>query len=70
METRIPGDTSFDTHFLGETSLEEQYPLFYTPISWSAIFAGLVTALATSICLSFLVTALGLSQVDLTSSSP
>ncbi|EJF82570.1 TIGR04086 family membrane protein [Candidatus Bartonella washoeensis] len=70
METRIPGDTSFDTHFLGETSLEEQYPLFYTPISWSAIFAGLVTALATSICLSFLVTALGLGQVDLTSSSP
>ncbi|WP_406604183.1 DUF3792 domain-containing protein [Bartonella gliris] len=70
METRIPGDAPFDTHFLEETSLEEQYPLFYTPISWSAIFAGLVTALATSICLSFLVTALGLSQVDLYSSSP
>ncbi|CAF26467.1 TIGR04086 family membrane protein [Bartonella quintana] len=70
METRIPEDTPFDTHFLGETSLEEQYPLFYTPISWSAIFAGLVTALATSICLSFLVAALGLSQMDFSSSSP
>ncbi|GAA5108416.1 TIGR04086 family membrane protein [Bartonella jaculi] len=70
METRIPGETSFDTHFLGETSLEEQYPLFYTPISWSAIFAGLVTALATSICLSFLVAALGLSQMNFTSSTP
>ncbi len=70
METRIPGDTSFDTHFLGETSLEEKYPFFHTPISWSAIFAGLVTALATSICLSFLVAALGLSQMDFTSSTP
>ncbi|EJF81167.1 TIGR04086 family membrane protein [Bartonella doshiae] len=70
METRIPEDTPFDTHFLGETSLEERYPLFHTPISWSAILAGVVTALATSICLSFLVTALGLSQIDLTSSAP
>lgn len=70
METRIPEDTPFDTHFLGETSLEKEYPLFYTPISWSAIFAGLVTAFATSICLSFLVAALGLSQMDFTSSTP
>ncbi|EJF76032.1 DUF3792 family protein [Bartonella alsatica] len=70
METRIPEETPFDTHFLRETSQEEQYSLFYSPISWSAIFAGLVTALATSICLSFLVTALGLSQIDLYSSSP
>ncbi|WP_455465718.1 DUF3792 domain-containing protein [Bartonella sp. B39] len=70
METRIPIETSFDTHFLGESSLEEKYPLFYTPISWSAIFAGLVTSLATSICLSFLVAALGLSQMDFTSSTP
>ncbi|WP_375694683.1 DUF3792 domain-containing protein [Bartonella sp. AC158YNML] len=70
METRIPEDTPFDTNFLGETSLEEKYPFFHTPISWSAIFAGLVTALATSICLSFLVAALGLSQMDFTSSSP
>ncbi|WP_455477682.1 DUF3792 domain-containing protein [Bartonella sp. B41] len=70
METRIPGDTSFDTHFLEETSLEDQYPLFHIPISWSAIFAGLVTALATSICLSFLVAALGLGHFDLYSSSP
>ncbi|WP_375659644.1 DUF3792 domain-containing protein [Bartonella sp. MR30HLJHH] len=70
METRIPEDTPFDTNFLGETSLEEKYPFFHTPISWSAIFAGLVTALATSICLSFLVAALGLSQMDFTSSTP
>ncbi|WP_455479094.1 DUF3792 domain-containing protein [Bartonella sp. B23] len=70
METHIPGETSFDTHFLGETSSEEKYPLFYTPISWSAIFAGLVTAIATSICLSFLVAALGLNQIDFSSSSP
>ncbi|CAK02168.1 TIGR04086 family membrane protein [Bartonella tribocorum] len=70
METRIPENTPFDTNFLGKTSLETEYPFFQTPISWSAIFAGLVTALATSICLSFLVTALGLSQIDFTSSSP
>ncbi|WP_034989446.1 TIGR04086 family membrane protein [Bartonella senegalensis] len=70
METRIPKAPPFDTHFLEETSLEEQYPLFHTPISWSAIFAGVVTALATSICLSFLVAALGLSQMDFTSSTP
>ncbi|ENN94487.1 TIGR04086 family membrane protein [Bartonella vinsonii] len=70
METRIPEDTPFDTHFLGETSLETEYPFFQTPISWSAIFAGLVTALATSICLSFLVAALGFSQMDFTSSTP
>ncbi|WP_375693779.1 DUF3792 domain-containing protein [Bartonella sp. AP88HLJMH] len=70
METRIPENTPFDTNFLGETSLEEKYSLFHTPISWSAIFAGLVTALATSICLSFLVAALGLSQMDFTSSTP
>ncbi|WP_208442454.1 TIGR04086 family membrane protein [Bartonella raoultii] len=70
METRIPEDTPFDTHFLGETSLETDYPFFQPPISWSAIFAGLLTALATSICLSFLVTALGLSQMDFTSSTP
>ncbi|WP_375610873.1 MULTISPECIES: DUF3792 domain-containing protein [unclassified Bartonella] len=70
METRIPENTPFETNFLGETSLEEKYSLFHTPISWSAIFAGLVTALATSICLSFLVAALGLSQMDFTSSTP
>ncbi|WP_455481710.1 YrzE family protein [Bartonella sp. B35(2025)] len=70
METRIPGDTSFDTHFLKETSLEEQYPLFHIPISWSAIFAGLVTTLASLICLSFLIAALGLTQIDFYSSSP
>ncbi|MCZ2159202.1 TIGR04086 family membrane protein [Bartonella sp. 220] len=70
METRIPEDTPFDSHFLGETSLETDYPFFQTPISWSAIFAGLVTALATSICLSFLVAALGLGQMDFNSSTP
>ncbi|WP_455478023.1 DUF3792 domain-containing protein [Bartonella sp. B10] len=70
METRIPGDISFDTHFLKEPSLEEQYPLFHVPISWSAVFAGLVTTLASSICLSFLVAALGLTQIDFYSSSP
>ncbi|WP_375624426.1 MULTISPECIES: DUF3792 domain-containing protein [unclassified Bartonella] len=70
METRIPEDTPFDTNFLGDRSLETKYPFFHTPISWSAIFAGLVTALATSICLSFLVAALGLSQMDFTSSTP
>lgn len=70
METRIPEDTSFDTNFLGETSLETKYSFFHTPISWSAIFAGLITALAVSICLSFLIAALGLSQMDFTSSSP
>ncbi|WP_273755440.1 DUF3792 domain-containing protein [Bartonella sp. MM73XJBT.G] len=70
METRIPEDTPFDTHFLGEQSLETEYPFFQPPISWSAIFAGLVTALATSICLSFLVAALGLGQMDFTSSTP
>ncbi|WP_208441473.1 TIGR04086 family membrane protein [Bartonella raoultii] len=70
METRIPEDTPFDTHFLGKTSLETDYPFFQPPISWSAIFAGLLTALATSICLSFLVAALGLSQMDFTSSNP
>ncbi|PIT69740.1 DUF3792 family protein [Bartonella tribocorum] len=70
METRIPENTPFDTNFLGHKSLETEYPFFQTPISWSAIFAGLLTALATSICLSFLVAALGLSQMDLTSSSP
>ncbi|WP_273758463.1 TIGR04086 family membrane protein [Bartonella sp. AU55XJBT] len=70
METRIPENTPFDTNFLGQTSLETEYPFFQTPISWSAIFAGLVTALATSICLSFLIGALGLSQMDFTSSSP
>ncbi|UNF41743.1 TIGR04086 family membrane protein [Bartonella krasnovii] len=70
METRIPEQTPFDTNFLGETSLETKYSFFHTPISWSAIFAGLVTALAVSICLSFLIAALGLSQMDFTSSSP
>ncbi|MET3590547.1 uncharacterized protein YukE [Bartonella silvatica] len=70
METRIPKDTPFDTNFLEETSIETEYPFFHTPISWSAILAGLVTALATSICLSFLVTALGFSQMDFTSSTP
>ncbi|GAA4667689.1 TIGR04086 family membrane protein [Bartonella pachyuromydis] len=70
METRIPEDTAFNTHFLGETSLETDYPFFQPPISWSAIFAGLLTALAASICLSFLVAALGLSQMDFTSSNP
>ncbi|KEC54747.1 TIGR04086 family membrane protein [Bartonella koehlerae] len=70
METRIPEDTPFDTHFLEKASLEEQYSLFHPPISWSAIFAGLVTALSTSICLSFLVAAFGLSKMDFTSSTP
>ncbi|EJF84892.1 TIGR04086 family membrane protein [Bartonella rattimassiliensis] len=70
METRIPEDTQFDTHFLGKTSLETKYPFFHTPISWSAIFAGLVTTLATSICLSFFIAALGLSQIDFTSTTP
>ncbi|QEE12645.1 TIGR04086 family membrane protein [Bartonella krasnovii] len=70
METRIPEDTPFDSHFLEKTSLETDYPFFQPPISWSAIFAGLLTALATSICLSFLVAALGLSQMDFTSSNP
>ncbi|WP_254493848.1 DUF3792 domain-containing protein [Bartonella sp. B1099] len=70
MKTRIPEKTPYDTNFLGETSLETEYSFFQPPISWSAIFAGLVTALATSICLSFLVGALGLSQMDFTSSSP
>ncbi|UNE53809.1 TIGR04086 family membrane protein [Bartonella machadoae] len=70
METRIPEDTPFDSHFLGETSLETDYPFFQPPISWSAIFAGLITALATSICLSFLVAALGFNQMDFTSSTP
>ncbi|WP_208439243.1 TIGR04086 family membrane protein, partial [Bartonella tribocorum] len=70
METRIPEDTSFDTNFLEEESLETKYSFFHTPISWSAIFAGVVTALAISICLSFLIAALGLSQMDFTSSSP
>ncbi|WP_139412234.1 TIGR04086 family membrane protein [Bartonella mastomydis] len=70
METRIPEKTPFDTNFLEETSLETKYSFFHTPISWSAIFAGLVTALAVSICLSFLIAALGLSQMDFTSSSP
>ncbi|WP_273758629.1 YrzE family protein [Bartonella sp. AU55XJBT] len=70
METRIPEKTPFDTNFLEETSLDTKYSFFHTPISWSAIFAGLVTALATSICLSFLIAALGLSQMDFTSSSP
>ncbi|PIT68158.1 TIGR04086 family membrane protein [Bartonella tribocorum] len=69
METRIPENTPFDTNFLGETSLETEYSFFQTSISWSAIFAGLLTALATSICLSFLVGALGLSQMDFTSST-
>ncbi|WP_175869522.1 DUF3792 domain-containing protein [Bartonella gabonensis] len=70
METRIPEKTPFDTNFLGETSLETEYPFFQTPISWSAIFAGLVTALATSICLYFLIAALGFGQMDFTSSTP
>ncbi|WP_273755164.1 MULTISPECIES: YrzE family protein [unclassified Bartonella] len=70
METRIPEKTPFDTNFLEETSLDKKYSFFHTPISWSAIFAGLVTALAVSICLSFLIAALGLSQMDFTSSSP
>ncbi|MBB4077202.1 hypothetical protein GGR08_001523 [Bartonella fuyuanensis] len=69
METRIPENTPFDTNFLEGTSLETRYPFFHTPISWSAIFAGLVTALSTSICLSFLIAALGLSQMDFTFSS-
>ncbi|WP_175869357.1 TIGR04086 family membrane protein [Bartonella gabonensis] len=70
MEPRIPEKTPFDTNFLEETSLETKYSFFYTPISWSAIFAGLITALAVSICFSFLIAALGLSQMDFTSSSP
>ncbi|WP_455473874.1 DUF3792 domain-containing protein [Bartonella sp. B30(2025)] len=61
---------SFDTYFLKKTLAETEYPFFHTSISWSAIVAGLVTALATSICLSFLVAALGLKQIDLYSSSP
>ncbi|WP_332065644.1 YrzE family protein [Bartonella sp. CB189] len=69
METRIPVDT-LDTHFLKETSIETESPLFYTPISWSAIFAGLITTLTISIFLSFLVAALGFGQVDFSSSAP
>ncbi|WP_336279419.1 TIGR04086 family membrane protein [Bartonella sp. CB175] len=68
METRSPEET-FDAHFLKETSIETESPLFYTPISWSAIFAGLITALTISVCLSFLVAALGLGQIDFSSSS-
>ncbi len=70
MEPRILEDTAFDKNFLEETSLETKYSFFHTPLSWSAIFAGLVTALAVSICLSFLIAALGSSQMDFTSSSP
>ncbi|WP_412058137.1 DUF3792 domain-containing protein [Bartonella sp. DGB2] len=43
---------------------------FYEAMSWSAVFAGLVTALSVAITFSFLVMALGLWQVDLYSSSP
>ncbi|MCZ2328764.1 YrzE family protein [Bartonella sp. F02] len=70
METRLPTDTSLDTLFLKETALETQYSPFRTTISWSAVFAGLLTTIATAICFSFFVAALGLGQVDLYSSSP
>ncbi len=70
MEPHILEDTPFDKNFLGKTSLETKYPFFHTSLSWSAIFAGLVTALAVSICLSFLIATLGSSQMDFTSSSP
>ncbi|WP_455476337.1 DUF3792 domain-containing protein [Bartonella sp. B17] len=69
MEIRIP-EGERDTHLFKATSIETEYPFLHTPISWSAVFAGLVTAFATSICLSFLVVALGLGQIDLYSSSP
>ncbi|WP_332060727.1 TIGR04086 family membrane protein [Bartonella sp. CB74] len=70
METRIPRDPLFDSPYLEDTIVATDYPFFFPSISWSAIFAGLVTALATSICLSFFVAALGLGQIDPYSSSP
>ncbi|OPB29998.1 YrzE family protein [Bartonella sp. WD12.1] len=70
METRIPTDTSLNPHFHGEKIVEPQRPIFHRPLSWSALFAGLITAIATSICFSFLLAALGLGQIDLYSSAP
>lgn len=70
METHIPTDISLNPHFHGEKIVELQRPLFHRPLSWSALFAGLITAIATSICFSFLLAALGLGQIDLYSSAP
>lgn len=70
METRFPPHTPLHTQFLEETSLETKYPIFQSTISWSAVFAGMFTALAISICFSLLIAALGFGQIDLYSSSP
>ncbi|MCZ2204500.1 TIGR04086 family membrane protein, partial [Bartonella sp. A05] len=70
METRFPTDTPLHTQFLEETALETQYPIVQSTISWSAVFAGMLTALAISICFSLLIAALGFGQIDLYSSAP
>ncbi|WP_336277049.1 YrzE family protein, partial [Bartonella sp. CB178] len=69
MATHIPKNT-FNNRFLKETPHKTEYPIFYTSITWSAILGGLVIMLAVSVCLSFLVAALGFGQVDLGSQSP
>ncbi|AGF74866.1 putative membrane protein [Bartonella australis AUST/NH1] len=70
METRIPIDASSDTHFAGSFALETEYSTSSQNISWSAILAGFITAVAISICFSFLVAALGLGKIDLSFSAP
>ncbi|WP_407965307.1 DUF3792 domain-containing protein [Bartonella sp. C271] len=68
METRIPTKHPLERHFTGEFSLETE-SCHYTPstLSWSSIFAGLLTLLATSVCFSFLLAALGFSQMSFVS---
>ncbi|MDD9330971.1 MAG: DUF3792 domain-containing protein [Bartonella sp.] len=65
METRIPTKHPLEQHFTSEFSLETE-SCHYRPsvLSWSSIFAGLLTLLATSVCFSFLLAALGFSQMN------
>ncbi|WP_455473931.1 DUF3792 domain-containing protein [Bartonella sp. B30(2025)] len=77
METHIPKDTQHnnnhlfnDNNFSKKAPPKTEYPLFHTPITWSAIIGGVVTTFAISICLSFLVATLGFNKIDLYSSSP
>ncbi|CBI76808.1 conserved membrane protein of unknown function [Bartonella clarridgeiae 73] len=68
METRIPTKHPLERHFTGAFSLETETCHYSRPcLSWSSIFAGLLTLLATSVCFSFLLAALGFGQMSFSS---
>ncbi|AQX28376.1 MULTISPECIES: DUF3792 domain-containing protein [unclassified Bartonella] len=68
METRIPTKHPLERHFTDQFSLETETCHYSRPcLSWSSIFAGLLTLLATSVCFSFLLAALGFGQMSFSS---